>query len=67
MLMAVKMEKISLECSIKATVLSSGFSTIFEAMQVLHFVLQEAHLTVKKSLLLSIQVLVNLLYTLGLL
>jgi hypothetical protein len=47
-LMAVKMDKISLECSWQATGLSCGFYNIFELMLVIHIVLQEAHLTVKK-------------------
>ena len=55
MLMAVKMEKISLESSRQATGLSSGLSTTLEAIQVKHIVLLEALSTVKKFLLLSIQ------------
>jgi hypothetical protein len=56
MLMDVKTDKISLGCSTQATVVSSGLSIILKPIQVLHFVLQEAHLTDMKSLLPSIQV-----------
>jgi hypothetical protein len=56
MLMADKMEKISLESSRQATGLSSGLSTTLEPFQVKHIVSLEARLTVKKSLLPSIQV-----------
>jgi hypothetical protein len=67
MLMVVKMSKILLECSRQETGLKSGFSIILDQIQALHFVLQEVYLTLKKSLLPSIQVLVSLLSTLGLL
>jgi hypothetical protein len=67
--MAVKMGKISLECFQQAMGFSSGFSIILKLILVLHIVLQGVHLTVKKSLLPSIQVLVKVspLSTLGLL
>ena len=55
MLIAIKMDKMSSECSRQATRLSSGFSTTLEPIQAHHNVLQEAHLMVKKSLLPSIQ------------
>jgi hypothetical protein len=48
-LTAVKIHKISLECSKQATELSSGFSTSLEAIQALHIALQEVHLKGKKS------------------
>ena len=57
-LMAAKMEKISLECSRKVTGFSSGFSFTVEPILTLHIALLEALLTVKKSLLLNIQVLI---------
>ena len=59
MLMAVKMGKIWLEWSRQATGLSSGFSIILDLMQVHHIVLQEAHFTVKKSLLPNIKVIIS--------
>ena len=57
--MAAKMEEIWLECSRQLMGLSCGFSTILEPTQVLHIVLEEAHLMVKKSLQLNIQVLLS--------
>jgi hypothetical protein len=67
--MAVKMGKISLECFRQAKWFSSGFSIILKVIMVLHIVLQGAHLTVKKSLLPSIQVTIKMspVSTLGLL
>ena len=66
MLMAVKMSKFSLECSKQATGLSTGFSNTNDYTKAIHIVLQEAHLTIKKSLLPSIQIKCNLLSTLDL-
>jgi hypothetical protein len=63
MLMAAKMEKISLECSRQVMGLSSGFFTTLEPIQVLHTVLHGALSMVKKFLLLNIQVLVRPLST----
>jgi hypothetical protein len=57
--MAAKMTKISSECSRKVTELSSGFSTTLETIQALHIALQGAFLTVKKSLLLNIQMVLS--------
>jgi hypothetical protein len=65
MLTAVKMGKISLECSRQTTVLSSGFSPILEQLQVIHIALQEILLTVKKFLLPNILVQVSPLCALG--
>jgi hypothetical protein len=56
MLMAVKMEKISLECSRAVTGLSSGSFNTLEPIQAIHIALDEALLMVKKSLLLNIKV-----------
>ena len=61
--MAVKMEKILLECSRQVTGLSSGFSTTLEPIQVLHIVLLEALSMVKKSLSLNIQIGISPLFT----
>jgi hypothetical protein len=61
--MAVKMDKIWLECSRQVTGISSGFFTTLEPIQVLHIVLLEALSTVKKSLSLNIQVMVRPLFT----
>jgi hypothetical protein len=66
-LMAAKTDEISLECSRKVTGLSSGFSTTLEAIQEKHFVFLEAHSMTKKSLLLSIKVVVRPQSTLELL
>ena len=58
-LMADKMEIILLECSRQVTGPSIGFSTTLEPIQVIHFVLHEGLLMVRKSLLLNIQVLMS--------
>jgi hypothetical protein len=49
MLMARKMEEISLECFRQLTGLSNGFFTILEAILVLHIVLAEALSMIRKS------------------
>jgi hypothetical protein len=59
-LMAAKMGKTSLECSIKVTGLSSGFSTSLEPiLAAILIVLQGDLLTVKKSLWLNIKILMS--------
>jgi hypothetical protein len=56
MLMAAKMDEISLECSRQVTGLSSGSNTTLEPIGAIHIVLREALLMVKKSLLRNIQI-----------
>ena len=58
-LMAVKMEKISSECSRQLTVLRSGFSTTLEPFQVLHIALLEGHSLVKRFLSLNTQMVLS--------
>jgi hypothetical protein len=62
-LMAGKTDEISLECSRQVTGLSNGSSTTLELIQGLHIALLEGRSLVKKSLLLSIQVIVRPLST----
>ena len=53
--MAAKMDEISSECSRQVMGFSSGLSTTLEQIKEIHIVFLEAHLTVKKSLSLNIQ------------
>ena len=53
--MADKMDEISSECSRQVTGLSSGLSSTLELIKEIHIVFLEAHLMVKKSLSLNIQ------------
>jgi hypothetical protein len=58
-LMAAKINEILSESSRQVTALSSGSSTTLKPFQTLHIVSHEALTMIKKSLLLSIQVVIS--------